>query len=712
MKKRLFIDTAHPEEIRVALVNEEGKLEKFESEISSRSIVRGNIYLAKIIRVEPSLQAAFVDYGGGRHGFLGFSEIHHSYYQIPVSDREELEKHIQNALQMREEKRKKKEANAEDEEVSDTEETDTTDSAYISKLRHQFYKRYRIQEVIKKRQVLLVQVMKEERGNKGAALTTFISLAGRYCVVMPNTDRPCGISKKIVSTEDRKKMKDVLSYLNVPEGMCAVIRTSGVNYKKQEIKKDFEFVLKTWDEVRQNTLTSTAPSLIHEEASLIKRTLRDFYQKDIAEVIVDGEDGYKTVKSLMRKMLPSHAKKVSLYSDKSATLFGKYDIEEQINTMYATRVDLPSGGYLVINPTEAMISIDVNSGKMTKERNIGATALKTNLEAAVEVARQCKLRDFGGLIVVDFIDMPEDKNDALLEKTVKEAFADDRAKVQTTRISTFGLMEISRQRLHPNLMETHRIECPHCSGTGTIWSIESIAVRILRKIDEVCTTAGVKEVKVSIPLQLATFIINNKRDYLANVEKDKGCKIVIDINTMMQPQDYKVSIIEMQTKAIEKQDEEEEEQSIVTVFNAQQDKPKQNTKQKNRYQKRQKNDRYDRKKTQKQEEVADPVSDEQPKELAVKEKDDIPKEEEAQPAMNESLSLFSAPVAQDIKIDTINARIQFERNYSDLIKKSIQVREEIGSQSQATLQAVQSGTYPQQIANTKKGGWWSKLLKN
>lgn len=550
MTKRLFVDTAHPEEIRVA-VADDTKLEKFEFEVTSKTSIRGNIYLAKVVRIEPSLQAAFVDYGCGKHGFLGFSEIHPNYYQIPVSDREELERLLQEAAEKEAKEAEEREAQAatpeEGEEASENQEDEAADDIddhklehNISKIKHQFYRRYKIQEVIKKRQVMLVQVVKEERGNKGAALTTFISLAGRYCVVMPNTDRPCGISKKITSAEERKQMKQILSTIEVPQGMCAIIRTSGVNHSKNEITKDFEYTMQIWEEIRELTLNSQAPCLIHEEASIIKRTLRDLYTKDIDEVIVDGEEGYRNVRGYMRKILPNHVKRVKLYDDKEHTMFGKYGLDKQIDVMYSTRVDLPSGGYIVISPTEALVSIDVNSGKMTKERNIGATALKTNLEAAVEVARQCKLRDFGGLIVVDFIDMPEDRNDNLLERTVREAFADDRAKVQISRVSVFGLMEISRQRLHPNLMELHRIPCPHCSGTGTVWSTESVVLKVLRRIDEVCAPIEVKEVKVLLSLETALFMMNNKREYLANVEKEKDCRIIIGVDHALPSQNFVV----------------------------------------------------------------------------------------------------------------------------------------------------------------------------
>lgn len=729
MTKRLFIDAAHPEEIRVAIAND-NRLEKFEFEITSKSLIRGNIYLAKIIRVEPSLQAAFVDYGGGRHGFLGFNEIHPSYYQIPINDREEFERHIQNAIDLRDSQNEDGNDEAEDE--------NSTEDYNISKLKHQFYKRYRIQEVIKKRQVMLVQVVKEERGNKGAALTTFISLAGRYCVVMPNTNRPCGISKKINIPSDRKKMKQIVASLNVQPGMCVVIRTAGLNHTKQEIKKDFEYVLKTWNDIRTATLSSQAPCLIHEEAGIIKRTIRDLYGKDIDEVVVDGAESLKLTKAFMKKILPSHVKKVKQYTDKDSTLFGKYGLEDQIQTMYSTRVDLPSGGYLVINPTEALVSIDVNSGKSTKERSVGTTAIKTNLEAAVEVARQCKLRDLGGLIVVDFIDMDDDKDDSLIERTVKEAFSDDRARVQVGHISNFGLMEISRQRLHPNLMETHRVECPHCSGTGSIWSTESLAIQIIRKIEEICIDPDVKEITVSVSQDAALFLLNNKKSCLVDIENKNGCNIQISINPNLSASEFSTEISKAAQNAIEDSELDEEGDETEITFHSvprpekrtrsaqSKDKgtkrsasvkPKRNT--------RPKNPKVTRKaRTESSQEVniqeiSEEISAENstvqiipikkaPKAIA-RSKDEAVKNKPVENSEKQST------VPENLNINLMSDKINLENHYSTMVNKALHVREEIEKNRNDIASVVLKSTegQEQKLGNIKaKKGWWNKLLKN
>ncbi|MDR1236586.1 MAG: Rne/Rng family ribonuclease, partial [Holosporaceae bacterium] len=468
MAKSMLIDSAHAEEIRVAVVDGD-KLDKFDFETPSKTQVKGNIYLAKIVRVEPSLQAAFVDYGGDRHGFLSFSEIHHDYFQIPVGDRQDLENHIQNAVSAL-----LAEAGESAQEL---------DPKEISKLRYQFYRRYKIQEVIKKRQIMLVQVTKEERGNKGAALTTYISLAGRYCVLMPNTAKGSGVSRKVVNHEDREKLKKIIADFKMENG-SVLIRTAGIGHPKTEIIKDFNYLKKMWDEIRETTVKSTAPYLIHEEAGIIKRAIRDLYSRDIDSIFVEGEEGYKTAKSFVKKIMPSHVKKVKQYSDEKLPLFAKFKISEQINQIYSTRVDLPSGGYLVINTTEAMISIDVNSGKATRERNIAETALKTNLEAVAEIARQCRLRDLAGLIVVDLIDMTEKRNNSQVERCLRDALREDKAKIQVGTISNFGLLEFSRQRLRSSIVDANMITCPHCNGIGSVWSNESVAIQVLRKIEE------------------------------------------------------------------------------------------------------------------------------------------------------------------------------------------------------------------------------------
>lgn len=522
MAKRLLIDGAHEEEIRIA-ISDDDRLEKFEFEILSKAQLKGNIYLAKIIRIEPSLQAAFVDYGRERHGFLSFNEIHPNYYQIPVSDKEKLDEIIDVALS------KMPEDATEEEKFQ-----------VVFDIKAKFYKKYTIQEVIKKRQVLLVQVMKDERGAKGAALSTYISLSGRYCVLMPNTHKPYGISKKISSVAERTKIKNMLNSFNIPPEMCVVVRTAGTNKTKQELKRDYEFLNKVWTNMLDVVLKSQAPCLISEEAGILKRSIRDLYSKEIDEVIVEGESSYKTVKSFMKKMLPSHAQKVKNYKNYGTPLFCEYKLNEQISQMYSTRVPLPSGGYIVINTTEALVSIDVNSGKSIKQRSVEDTALETNLEAATEVARQIKLRDLGGLIVVDFIDMADSKNIKTIEKTLKQMFKSDKAKTQVGDISQFGLLEISRQRLKPNLMETHRITCPYCSGTGTIWSIESMMVQALRKLEESCAFENVKEVKIVLSPQTAVYLLNNKRSFITSIEKSRNCKILVGIDYDMSLSDFSV----------------------------------------------------------------------------------------------------------------------------------------------------------------------------
>lgn len=524
MSKYMLIDAAHTEETRVAIVDGE-KLDKYDFEVLSKAQVKGNIYLAKIIRVEPSLQAAFVDYGGDRHGFLSFSEIHHDYFQIPVGDREELERHIENAI-----------AAKVAENGDDIEEIDPKE---ISKLRYQFHKRYKIQEVIKKRQIMLVQVTKEERGNKGAALTTYISLAGRYCVLMPNTNKGNGVSRKITNHKDRVKLKEILSSLHVDNG-SVVIRTAGVGHTKMEIKKDFDYLTKLWNEIRETTLQSTAPCIIHEEANLIKRSIRDLYTREIESIIVEGEEGHKTAKKFIKKLIPSHSKKVKLYEDPKLPLFNKYKINDQINQIYSTRVDLPSGGYLIINTTEALISIDVNSGRATRERNIEETAVKTNLEATAEVARQCRLRDLAGLVVVDFIDMDEKRDNLLIERALKEALHDDKAKIQVGSISSFGLLEFSRQRLRSSIADANMIPCPHCSGTGVIWSNEAIALQILRRIEESCAAFKLTEITVTLATDLALYLLNNKRNFISNIEERLECNVMFKTDSTLAFSDFKL----------------------------------------------------------------------------------------------------------------------------------------------------------------------------
>ena len=523
MSTRMLIDARHPEETRVAVIRG-NRVEEFDYESVAKQQLKGNIYLAKVTRVEPSLQACFVEYGGNRHGFLAFSEIHPDYYQIPVADREALlAAEAEEVAAENEEAADAAEAttaeggeDAEVEQVSgeDVVEDEASERRRLSALR----RRYRIQEVIKRRQILLVQVVKEERGSKGAALTTYLSLAGRYCVLMPNSFHGGGISRKIANQADRKKLKSVMSALEVPEGMGCIIRTAGLNRTKAEIKRDFDYLLRLWDEIRERTLGSVAPALIHEEANLIRRSIRDLYSRDIDEVLVEGEEGYRTAKEFMKLLTPSHAKRVKHYKER-IPLFYRYQVENQLEAMYSPVVQLPSGGYLVIDQTEALVAVDVNSGRSTKEHNIEETALKTNLEAAEEIARQLRLRDLAGLIVIDFIDMEDRANNRAVEKRLKDALRHDRARIQVGRISSFGLLEMSRQRLRPNLLEASMVTCPRCGGAGVVRSTESAALAILRALEEEGIHGRSSAVTVRAPEDVASYILNQKRSVLSHLEQ-------------------------------------------------------------------------------------------------------------------------------------------------------------------------------------------------
>ena len=513
MSKTMLIDAAHAEETRVAIVDGR-QLEEFDFESKARRQLRGNIYLAKVTRVEPSLQAAFVEYGGNRHGFLAFNEIHPDYYQIPVADREAI-------MAEAETEEEKAEAEAE----ADNDEGLSADEA---KLRRRLMRRYKIQEVIRRRQILLVQVVKEERGAKGAALTTRLSLAGRYCVLMPNTGKGGGISRKITSAADRKRLKAAAQSLDVPHGMGLIIRTAGAKRTKAEIKRDYEYLLRLWEDIRETTLSSHAPTLIYQEEDLVRRAVRDMFDKDFESLQVEGEDAWREARDFMRVLSPSLAKKVQLY-DGATPLFVKHKVEDVLSQLQTPTVPLKSGGYLVINQTEALVAIDVNSGKATKERNIEATALKTNLEAAEEAARQMRLRDLAGLIVIDFIDMDESKNNRAVEKTLASALESDRARLQMGKISQFGLMEISRQRRRMGLLEGVTHVCEHCGGSGRIRSVESSALLAMRAAE---AEAGKGEGAIALraPAAVALYILNHKRDALARLHAVAGLFVTVQID--------------------------------------------------------------------------------------------------------------------------------------------------------------------------------------
>ena len=638
MTKRMLIDGTHPEEVRVVITNG-NRLDEYDVETSTKTQLKGNIYLAKVTRVEPSLQAAFDDYGGNRHGFLAFSEIHPDYYQIPVEDREALKRDVAqfeaNATAAQahvdqidgdvevidstiileddtaevsetdeapsseedndaeisgeevpsealaaaaeenttedsaennaddsdpEESIAASEETAEDttadsetgsEEASDTAETTAKEdggNAKRSERRDNPMRRYKIQEVIKRRQILLVQVVKEERGNKGAALTTYMSLAGRYCVLMPNTSRSGGgVSRKITSTADRRRLRDLLKNLNVSEGMGVIMRTAGMERNKSEIKRDFDYLTKLWEDVRELTLQSAAPALVYEEGDLIKRAIRDLYSREIEEIFVEGNDAYTAAKKLMRMMMPSHAKRVQPYRDETIPLFHRYQVEAQLESMHSPVVQLKSGGYLVINPTEALVAIDVNSGRSTRERNIEETAYKTNLEAASEVGRQLRLRDLAGLIVIDFIDMDVSRNQRGVERRLKEAVKTERARIQLGRISNFGLFELSRQRMRPSIVENSTETCIHCDGTGVVRSTESTAVHVLRSVEEEGIRNRSSEITVTVPTPIALYILNQKRDSLTQIEARYSFRVNVLGDDSLIPPDMRLERIQART---------------------------------------------------------------------------------------------------------------------------------------------------------------------
>ena len=624
MAKKMLIDATHAEETRVVVVDG-NKVEEFDFETINKRQLAGNIYLAKVTRVEPSLQAAFVDYGGNRHGFLAFAEIHPDYYQIPVADRlalleeeralaeaEEAEEKPRNSRRRSSRSRSRAEKatdgdavvrsddipgmavvdpdadatastdagqadqNADTEVAADAAEDagadangsdngngSDSDKPYVAAdhatetdaeiesvaeedvaeeiraPRKPRPRRYKIQEVIKMRQIMLVQVVKEERGNKGAALTTYLSLAGRYCVLMPNTARGGGISRKITNAADRKKLKEIAGEMEVPQGAGLIIRTAGSQRTRTEIRRDYEYLMRLWEQIRELTMKSIAPAPIYEEGDLIKRSIRDLYSKEIDEVLVEGERGYRAAKDFMKMIMPSHAKNVKHYHEQ-LPLFARFQVESYLGAMFNPTVQLKSGGYIVIGVTEALVAIDVNSGRATKEGSIEETALKTNLEAAEEVARQLRLRDLAGLIVIDFIDMEERKNNAAVEKRLKEKLKTDRARIQVGRISGFGLLEMSRQRLRPGMIESTTQPCPHCHGTGLIRSDDSLALQILRAIDEEGTRKRSREVLVKAPVEVANYLMNAKREHIAGIEGRYGMSVRLEADPALISPDFSI----------------------------------------------------------------------------------------------------------------------------------------------------------------------------
>ncbi|MDB2548073.1 Rne/Rng family ribonuclease [Paracoccaceae bacterium] len=619
MAKKMLIDATHAEETRV-VVADGNKVEEFDFESLNKRQLAGNIYLAKVTRVEPSLQAAFVDYGGNRHGFLAFSEIHSDYYQIPKADRDallaeerelaaeaEADEEEKSVPKRRRSRRRKSsdpraetslgdaiatgevthfgmdvidlDADAEADEAVDLDATDAVildtevdvangasdedatvpveaetiadddDHEDIRPARKPRARRYKIQEVIKVRQIILVQVVKEERGNKGAALTTYLSLAGRYCVLMPNTARGGGISRKITNISDRKKLKEIAQSMEVPQGAGLIVRTAGSQRTKAEIKRDYEYLQRQWEQVRELTLRSIAPAPIYEEGNLIHRSIRDLYNRDIDEVLVEGEAGYRQAKDFMKMIMPSHAKNVKHYAD-SLPLFARYQVEGYLADMFNPVVQLKSGGYIVIGITEALVAVDVNSGRATKEGSIEETALKTNLEAAEEMARQVRLRDLAGLIVIDFIDMDDRRNNLAVEKRLKDRLKTDRARIQVGRISGFGLLEMSRQRLRPGMLEATTQPCHHCHGTGLVRSDDSQGLSILRQLEEESTRGRSRELLLTAPVGIVNFIMNQKREYLADLEARYGVAIRVEADPAMITPNYQIEKFKTATRRI------------------------------------------------------------------------------------------------------------------------------------------------------------------
>ncbi|MES2252954.1 MAG: ribonuclease E/G [Pseudomonadota bacterium] len=610
MVKRLLIDATHNEEVRVAVVNTHS-LEEFDSETANKRLIKSNIYLAKVVRVEPSLQAAFVEYNNGRHGFLPFAEIHPDYYRIPIADRKMLEQSLaldgehdelspdSDAAEFDtslEQSMLAAEQNAQAETVkfakntiseiipedglendSDTDLPDyiraETQKAFDDALhdldqdsdiggdstvgaddlsepeaianneKRNLRFRYKIQEVIKRRQIMLVQVVKEERGNKGAALTTYLSLPGRYCVLMPNAGhRAGGVSRKISDNDDRRRLRSLMKEFEIPEGMSLIVRTAGQERNKSEIRRDYEYLLRVWDDIREKTIISTAPELVYAEGDLVKRAIRDIYDRDVEEVLVEGEEAYKAAKNFMKSLIPSHAKKVKLYKDLLQPIFHRFGVEEQIEKMHQPVVTLPSGGSIVINHTEALVAIDVNSGRSTRERNIDDTAVKTNLEAAAEIGRQLRLRDIGGIVVIDFIDMHDPAHIANVERKIRDALKTDRARIQVGRISQFGLLELSRQRLRPSMLENHSIVCTHCHGTGLVRSVDSLALQAIREIERTIISSNAYEILVTVPFGVDLFLLNQKRNAIVAIENRYSVVIQIIHDTALLSPEFHVEI--------------------------------------------------------------------------------------------------------------------------------------------------------------------------
>jgi len=532
MSKKILIDASNSDQTRIA-VTENDKLDDFEIESNKQNSVKGDVYLAKITRVEPSLQAAFVDFGTNRNGFLPLTEIHPDYFKIPSADQEVVKKLYDKFLKNNEENEieekdlDNQEGLTNEENIKKEESPENTDSRIRSinpkKEYVNFFKKYKIQDVVKPRQVILVQINKEERGLKGAALTTFLSFAGRYCVLMPNSLNNDGISRKIGDVEERKKIKQILTSVNIPQKMSVIVRTAGIGRSKKEISKDLSFLIAQWNKIRALTIKSEAPNLIYEEGNILKRTIRDMLTEDVDSIFIEGKDAYDKVKKFSKSLTPIHTKKIKLHKSGDKSLYAEHNVENQINDLFSLTVKLPSGGSIVINTTEALVAIDVNSGKNTTERNIENTALKTNLEAANEVARQLRLRDLGGLVVIDFIDMDDYRNNFKVEKTIKSSLYRDRARIQVGRISMFGLLELSRQRLRSSLIDKTFDKCNYCNGSGLILNSDAISDQMIKVIKEKISEQ--RNIYVKCNTSLAETLINNKNKEITNLENANNSKI-------------------------------------------------------------------------------------------------------------------------------------------------------------------------------------------
>tara|TARA_Y100000590_G_scaffold465918_1_gene639650 strand:- start:6638 stop:8467 length:1830 start_codon:yes stop_codon:yes gene_type:complete len=550
MSKKLLIDSSNNNETRIALVDN-NKLEEYEIESSSKNRIKSNVYLAKISRVEASLQAAFVDFGGNRHGFLPFAEIHPDYFKIPVADQKKLKELITkedaNSFSDQVNEDNSNEQENDDENKNDNNKKEKNQNK--KKIFLNLFKKYKIQEVIKPRQVILVQVNKEERGLKGAALTTYLSFAGRYCVLMPNSNSNIGISRKIQDQEERKKLKEILDSIGIPSGMSVIIRTAGIGKIKKEIKKDLDFLVNQWNKIRENTLKSNAPKLIYEEGNVINRSIRDLYTKEISEIVIDGKEGHEIAKKYIKQLIPTQLNKLHLYKEKDGNLFGKYKLEEQISELYNLNIKLSSGGSIVINTTEALVAIDVNSGKSTNYRNIETTALNTNIEAAEEISRQIRLRDLAGLIVIDFIDMEDHRNNFKVEKVLRNAMNKDRARIQIGRISPFGLLELSRQRLKSSIIEYFFEKCHLCNGTGLIRNTGSITEQIFKVLSQLCSENKNSTIRIRCNTKLSEEILNKKRNIIVDLEKNHQCQLIFEFDNMC-PLNEHFTKIESKTKGI------------------------------------------------------------------------------------------------------------------------------------------------------------------